>query len=124
MVLSLRRRKDIERAFQEGARAHSRWAVLHARRRGDDELVPPVPRLVVVAGRRFAGAVARNRARRLLRETARVVLGRRRAPWDLVLVARTEVLASSFRERFAVLGELLDKAGVPAEGNCGPNATG
>jgi ribonuclease P protein component len=123
-VLSLRRRKDIDRAFQEGARVSSRWAVLHARRRGEDEAVPPVPRLAVIAGRRFANAVARNRARRLLRETCRVVLGRRPAPWDLVLVARTEVLESTPPERLAAIRKLFDNAGVLAEGDRGAQTAG
>jgi len=103
---------------------YSRWAVLHARRRGDEEAVAPVPRLAVVAGRRFPNAVARNRARRLLRETARRVLGRRHLPWDLVLVARTDVLASSFPERLAVIQGLFDKAGVLAAGSGGADAAG
>ncbi len=123
-MLSLRRRKDINRAFQEGARVHSRWAVLHARRRDAEEPVPPTPRLTVVAGRRFANAVARNRARRLLRETSRVVLGRLRAPWDLVLVARTEVLGSTPPERLAAIRKLFDNAGVLAEGDRCAEAAG
>ena len=93
---------------------YSRWAVLHARRRSGDEPVPSAPRLVVVTGRRFANAVARNRARRLLRETARLLLNRLPAPWDLVLVARTEVLDTSSSERLAVLGKAFSKAGVLA----------
>ncbi len=123
-MLSLRRRKDINRAFQEGVRVYSPRAVLHARRRGEEEGVPGTARLAIVTGRRFPNAVARNRARRLLRETSRVVLSGLGAPWDLVLVARTEVLASSFPERLTLLRELFEKAGILAKGGCCVEPTG
>ncbi len=113
----LRRSKDIQRTFQEGVRAYSPWAVLHARRRGEDEALSD-PRLAVIAGKRFRRAVPRNRARRLLRETARVLLGPRPAPWDLLLVARTTILDSTFPERLAALQEMFRKAGVLDETGC------
>ena len=113
----LRSRKDIHRTFQEGTRAYSSWAVLHARRRSAAENACE-PRLGVVAGKSFRHAVPRNRARRLLRETARVLLGRRPAPWDLLLVARPEVLNSAFPERLAALQSMLRQVGVLDEMSC------
>lgn len=113
----LRKSKDIQRAFQEGVRAYSPWAVLHARARAEGELASGV-RLGVIAGKRFRRSVPRNRARRLLRETVRCLLGREAAPWDLLLVARTEVLASTFPERLNALREMLRKVGVLEETGC------
>lgn len=89
--------------------------MLQARQRGPEEGVTSQVRLGVIAGQRFSGAVARNRAKRLLRETCRVLLGRTRAPWDLLLVARPEVLESSFSQRLEGLGKLLRQAGVLGE---------
>ena len=106
---------DIKRAFQEGARAYSPWAVLHARRR--EEGISEA-RLAIIAGKRFRHSVPRNRARRLLRETARGLLGRNPLPWDLLLVARTDVLESTFQERTNALREMLRKVGVLEETGC------
>lgn len=111
---SLRRTQDIRRTFQEGARAYSPWAVLHARRHAAEEALPGA-RLTVIAGKPFRRSVPRNRARRLLRETARVLLGRQAAPWDLLLVARPQVLASSYPERVAALEEMFRQAGLLTE---------
>jgi ribonuclease P protein component len=71
--------------------------VLHARRRGGEELVPPVPRLTVVAGRRFANAVARNRARRRLKAAAAELLPLHARPGtDYVLIARMDTLTRPY----------------------------
>jgi len=56
--------------------------------------------------------VERNRARRLLREACRVVLGEGAGLWDLVLVARPEVLSIPFAERVRILSSLLREAGA------------
>jgi len=77
--------------------------------------VPGGPRLAVITGRRFRDAVQRTRARRLVRETCRVVLGRDQAPWDLILIAQPEVLSVPFAERVRMLSALLQRAGVLGE---------
>ena len=87
-------------------------AVLHARRRSREEEPHSGPRLAVVAGKRFPNAVARNRARRLLREMTRSALAGGAASWDLILVARTELLESSHPARLAMVLDLLRKARV------------
>ena len=110
----LRRRSDIQRVFREGRRFPSPWAVLHARRRTREEGISGVPRLAIIAGRRFRTAVARNRARRVLRETCREILRDLHAPWDLLLVARPEVLTVAHRSRLETLTRLLRAAGVLA----------
>jgi len=117
-VRSLRRRKEIQRTFREGERVYSSRAVLHARQRGCEEAPGSGPRLAVVAGKRFRTSVARNRARRLLRETTRGLLGQRPAAWDLILVARTELLESAYPERLAAIQGLLQRAGVLDEASC------
>jgi RNase P protein component len=50
-----------------------------------------------------------------LRETCRILLGECRGPWDIVLIARAEVLTISFAERVRVLSTLLREAGVLIE---------
>ncbi len=108
----LHRKADIERVFREGRRFPSTAAVLHARLRTEEEAIAPDLRLCIIAGRRFSTAVARNRARRLLRETARVLLTSVRERWDLLLVARPEVLTQPYQERRQLLSEVFQKAGI------------
>ena len=80
----LSRSADVQRVLRRGRSRGGDLLAVHVIERGDDE--PSVTRLTVVASRRVGGAVRRNRAKRLLREAARV------RPWregqDLVLVAR------------------------------------
>ncbi|MDX1660081.1 MAG: ribonuclease P protein component [Nitriliruptorales bacterium] len=82
IVDRLRRSEDIATVFQDGRHRAGRLAVCHVRDRGDDD----PPRLTVVASRKVGKAVARNRAKRLLREASRRVAWR--DGLDIVLVAR------------------------------------
>lgn len=115
----LRRTTDIQRTFRDGRRFYSPWAVLHTRCRESGEEISPGPRLAIIAGKRFRTAVARNRARRILREPCRSALAGVRKPWDLILVARGEALGSSYRDRTQALNRMLQDAGViPEETAC------
>ena len=80
-------------------------------------------RLGFTATKKIGNAVARNRAKRRLREAARLTLGAATPPgWDLVLVARD---ATGAREWDKLLGDLrsaLRQAGVPAEAPAAPVA--
>ena len=80
--------------FLAAARAR-RWVtkgfVLQARRRDDDALI----RVGFTCSKKVGNAVARNRAKRRLREVARRVLRDHGRPgWDYVLIGRAEVTAA------------------------------
>ncbi len=115
----LRRKSDIQQVFREGRHFHSQSVVLHARRRPVQEGAAPGCRLAVVAGRQFRSAVERNRVRRLLRETSRLLLREMTSgmtsSWDLVLVARGDVLGGAHETRLEDLTELFRSAGVLRE---------
>lgn len=66
--------------------------LLQARRRRDGEADADLTRVGYTCSKKIGNAVARNRAKRRLREIARLVMpGRARAGWDYVLVGRPGV---------------------------------
>ncbi len=74
-------------------------------------------RLGFTATKRIGGAVVRNRAKRRLREAARLVLaGTPPEGWDLVLVAREATPARRFSTLLGDLRGALRQAGVPVPG--------
>jgi ribonuclease P protein component len=86
----LTKRADFLRAAS-GRRQGTPAIHLQARDRGDDGQM----RVGFTCSKKVGNAVARNRAKRRLREVARLVLPQHgRAGWDYVLVGRAEVTAT------------------------------
>ena len=71
-------------------------------------------RLGVVTSRRIGGAVARSRARRLLRESFRLHRHELKQPVDLVLVARNSIAGKKFATVEKDFLKALDRAGLRA----------
>ena len=80
--------------------------------------VESASRLGVITAGRIGGAVVRNRARRLLRESFRIHQHDLAAPVDLVLVARASIAGKEFAEVEKDFMTTLRKAGLlkPAGG--------
>ena len=72
----------------------------------------PRVRVGVTAGRSVGGAVQRNRAKRLLREAMRPLLPQIIPGWDLILIARPALSASSLQEIRQALISLLRRAQI------------
>lgn len=90
----LKKRADFLRAAQ--ARRHATPGfVLQARRRGADEPLTPAIRVGFTCSKKVGNAVARNRAKRRLREIARLELPAAGRPgWDYVLIGRAGTTAT------------------------------
>jgi ribonuclease P protein component len=108
----LRRKRDLEKVFEDGRRLYGAWVVAQVRKRGPDESVATRTRVAVVAGRRLGNAVKRNRAKRLLRETCRAAVGESGGPWDIILIARASILSTPHADRVRALSALFCEAGV------------
>jgi len=95
---------EFSRVYREGRRFPGTMVVLYVRST-EGRL-----RLGVTTGRRFGRAVARNRAKRRLREAFRRLEGRLLDRGDVVLVARPQALTAGFSEIVAEM-ETLCAAG-------------
>jgi len=98
----LRTRAQFDRVFRQGVRADGRLFLLIAAANGR-----PEDRLGLTVSRRVGGAVARNRVRRLLRESFRALERGSRPAADLVVLAKTEITGSALRELGRELRERL-----------------
>lgn len=92
-LTTLTKRADFVRASK------ARWKgakglTLQARRRAPDEPGQDGIRVGYTCSKKVGNAVVRNRAKRRLREVARLVLTKRGRPgWDYVLIGRKDVTA-------------------------------
>ncbi len=108
--MRLRRSDDFRRVWKEGRSwAHPLfivWAAPHERYE---------PRLGFVASRKVGKAVQRNRARRLLREAARLLYPELEAGWDIVIIARTSLTEAGLPEVMDAMRDLFRQAGLLRE---------
>lgn len=106
--IRLRRSRDVQRVYDEGRSwAHPLLAMIVLPNDLD------MSRVGVTASRRVGSAVERNRAKRLLREAARHLYPEFQSKsWDVMLIARPELVSASEEEVEKALGTLLERAGL------------
>jgi ribonuclease P protein component len=105
----LRRRAEFVRVAAKGRKVPVHGLVLQALARGDDG----PSRVGFTVTRKVGGAVVRNRARRRLKEAARLLLCERPVVgFDLVLIGRDATNTRRFVHLVDDLRRALSKAGV------------
>lgn len=105
--MRLRRTNDVRRVYDKGRSWAHPLLVLIIRPNGLD-----FSRVGVTASRRVGGAVARNRAKRLLREAARCLYPQFGPGRDVMLVARVNILKAREPQVEVALASLLKRAGL------------
>jgi ribonuclease P protein component len=65
-----------------------------------------------IASRRLGGAVVRNRTRRVLRDIVRKLNPTLRSGFDVVIIARDEIVSQPYSKVLEALGGLLRRAGL------------
>ncbi len=101
----LRRDADFERVRQQGQTWRHPLVILGA---APNDLAHN--RYGFVTSRRLGGAVVRNRVRRLLREAARLSAPQLRPGFDIVIIARNEIVAQPYYKVNSALMELFQRA--------------
>jgi len=114
----LSRSSDFQRIYRQGSSTASRFLVVYSFKR-PVETGAEGPRLGLSVSRKLGGAVVRNRVKRLLREAFQGCAGHLAEEYDLVLIARPQLLDLLARESAGEKGlvgdavrELLGRAGV------------
>ena len=109
--IRLRRTRDVQRTLREGRSWAHPLLRLVACPNGLG-----LSRIGVTASRRVGSAVARSRAKRLLRESARHLYSRFGSGWDVMLVARADLPNRKQPQVEAALALLLEKASLATAG--------
>lgn len=114
----LSRSSDFQRIYRQGSSTASRFLVLYSFKR-PGETGAEGPRLGLSVSKKLGGAVVRNRVKRLLREAFQGCAGHLAEEYDLVVIARPQLLELVARESAgekgvvgAAVRELLVRAGV------------
>lgn len=119
----IRRREDFVRVQEGGARVTTRHLLILLEPRADGPGNDPEARLGIVASRKVGGAVQRNRAKRLVRETFRRHANVFPRGFDVVVIVRPGVDALSQAdvdaEIVGVAGLLRKRAGAKASSSPG-----
>ncbi|MEA1936497.1 MAG: ribonuclease P protein component [Patescibacteria group bacterium] len=102
----LRKQKDFENVFNKGFYFSGDFLLLKTAKNG-----LPISRFGFIVSKKISKkAVERNRVKRLLRESVRLMQENVRAGFDAVFISKTGIVGKEFKEINLAAGELLKKS--------------
>lgn len=105
-TISLNKNELFLQVYKKGKRSYHKYFTLHFLPNG-----MPINRLGIKAGKKLAGAVRRNRVRRLVKESYRLLESEIKTGYDLVFVAKDDCLtADSLDETIKAMRHLFKYA--------------
>ena len=109
-TVSIKENKDFKRLYYRGKNVANEYLAVYSRRFGGKGC-----RLGITVSAKIGKAVVRNRIRRLIKESYRLMEDEVRPGWDIVVVARGRAAHAVFGEISSSLKKALSKSGVLIE---------
>jgi ribonuclease P protein component len=106
-LVMLSRPQDFAKLQSDGATRSHKLLLARFRRTGLE-----TTRIGLSTGRKLGGAVVRNRVRRRLRETLRVMAPSFQPGWDVLIIARPAIVEADHDALVGALHRLLQRGGV------------
>ena len=103
----LRFKRDFDRIYKRGRSKGDKYVVVLQRANGLD-----YSRKAFVASRKVGGAVTRNRARRLMKESFRKMENEVRPGTDILFIARSTIVGTGCADVEASMRKALKKSGL------------
>ena len=107
-TVSLKKNEFFLRAYKKGEKAYGRFFTIHYINNGLE-----CNRLGIKTGKKLAGAVKRNRMKRLIKESYRLCETELKTGFDIVVACKEPaLLIDSYFETSTAIKKLLKKAGL------------
>jgi len=104
-ALKLNKNKDFKKVYNEGKFISEMYVVVYFRENEMDST-----RIGFTASKKIGKSVARNRARRLMKESLRTIEGNLKKGYDIVFVARPTINEGNFHQVKESIERILKKA--------------
>ena len=106
----LRKQADFDTVYKKGKSVGDKYVVVFYIKNHRD-----LTRTCFLASKKVGNSVRRNRARRLMKESYRLISDRIPAGYDMIIIARNTISDRSFSEVDKSLQRALKRAGILSE---------
>lgn len=106
-TISIKLNRDFKRLYYKGGCVGSDILVIYYRKNS-----LKCNRLGITVGKKIGGAVERNRAKRLIRESYRLIEDEVAKSYDIVIVCRSKIADASFKTVSGTMWRLLKKCNL------------